>query len=58
MAAPALGPADRDTETAMDHLKSLIEELRIAAFCTGSGSMKDLTKAPIRRINDWSIVEF
>ena len=58
VAAPALGPADRDTETAMNHLKSLIEELRIAAFCTGSGSMKDLAKAPIRRVSDWSIVDF
>ncbi len=58
VAAPALGPADRDTETAMNHLKSLIEELRVTAFCTGSGSMKALAKAPIRRVNDWSIVEF
>ena len=58
VAAPALGPADRDTETAMSHLKSLIEELRIAAFCTGSESIKTLSKAPMRRVNDWSTVDF
>ena len=58
VAAPALGPADEDSETVMKHLKSLIEELRIAAFCTGSGSIKDLAKAPMRRVNDWSVVEF
>ena len=57
VAAPALGPADEDSETVMKHLKSLIEELRIAAFCTGSGSIKDLAKAPMRRVNDWSVVE-
>ena len=58
VAAPALGPADDKTETAMNHLKSLIEELRIAAFCTGSGSIKALSKAPMRRVNDWSVVDF
>ena len=46
------------SDLSMKHLKSLIEELRIAAFCTGSGSIKDLAKAPMRRVNDWSVVEF
>ena len=58
VAAPALGPAEDDTETALNHLQSLIEELRIAAFCTGSGSITALAKAPMRRVNDWSIVDF
>jgi isopentenyl-diphosphate delta-isomerase len=57
VAAPALGAADEDTETVTKHLQCLIEELKIVAFCTGSQNLEDLTRAPLRRINDWSTVD-
>lgn len=56
IAAPALGPADSDPDSVKEHMKCLIEELRIAAFCTGSGTLDDLKEAPIRRLSDWSLV--
>jgi len=57
VAAPALGAADDDTESVLKHMQCLIEELRVSAFCTGSQNLKDLTKAPLRRVDDWSIVD-
>jgi len=57
VAAPALGAADDDTESVLKHMQCLIEELRVSAFCTGSQNLKDLTRAPLRRVDDWSIVD-
>ena len=57
VAAPALGAADEDAEIVTRHMQCLIEELKVAAFCTGSGNLTELTRAPLRRVNDWSAVE-
>ena len=56
VAAPILGAADDNTETLVKHMHCLIEELRITAFCTGSCSLAELSRAPLRRSDDWSIV--
>ena len=58
IAAPILEAADNKTETVIKHMHCLIEELRITAFCTGSGSLAELSRATLRRSDDWSIVEF
>jgi isopentenyl-diphosphate delta-isomerase len=57
VAAPALVAADEDTETVTKHVQCLIEELRISAFCTGAKNLRDLTRVPLRRVNDWSKVD-
>ncbi|MBK18254.1 MAG: type 2 isopentenyl-diphosphate Delta-isomerase [Rhodospirillaceae bacterium] len=58
VAAPALHAADENSDAVVTHLHRLIEELRIAAFCTGSQNLTSLAKAPIRRANGWSVVDF
>ncbi|MBI76486.1 MAG: type 2 isopentenyl-diphosphate Delta-isomerase [Rhodospirillaceae bacterium] len=57
VAAPVLGPADEDSENVIKYMSSMIEELRISAFCTGSSCLKELSQAPLRMLNDWSLVE-
>ena len=57
VAAPILEAADYNTETVVKHMNCLIEELRIVAFCTGSASLAELSRAPLRRSDDWSIVD-
>ena len=57
VAAPALGAADEDTETVIKHMQCLIEELKIVAFCTGAQNLEDLTRVPLRGVNDWSTVD-
>jgi hypothetical protein len=37
-------------------MAALIAELRIAAFCTGSGDLAALRRAALRRTDDWSLV--
>jgi isopentenyl-diphosphate delta-isomerase len=56
-AAPVLGDATRTAEAVRDHVSRMIEQLRIASFCTGSGSLAALRRATLRRCDDWSIVE-
>jgi isopentenyl diphosphate isomerase/L-lactate dehydrogenase-like FMN-dependent dehydrogenase len=36
---------------------AMIEELRIAMFCTGSASLADLRDARLRRRDDWTVVD-
>ena len=57
VAAPILEAADYNTETVVKHMSCLIEELRITAFCTGSGSLAELSRVPLRRSDDWSMVD-
>ncbi len=56
-AAPVLDDATRTADAVRDHVSSMIEQLRIASFCTGSGSLAALRYATLRRTADWSIVE-
>lgn len=56
MAAPLMDPATMPqggTQKVVDHFQGVIEELRIAAFCTGSLTLKDLRQAVLRRVDDW-----
>lgn len=46
-AAGVLRAALDSTEAVIAHFEDRIEELRIACFCTGSRTLKDLRKAPI-----------
>ena len=40
--AALIGP-----EAVVEHFRVLIEQLRIACFCTGSATLAELTKAPL-----------
>jgi len=55
-AAPVLGSAADTAEAAGERMAAFIEELRIAAFCTGSADIAALRSAPLRRVDDWSMV--
>ncbi len=56
-AAPLLGPAaTAEAEAVYQRFAAMIEELRIAAFCTGSASLKDLRGACLRRHDTWAQV--
>lgn len=55
-AAPTLESATKAAEVVHEHMAGYIEELRIAAFCTGSPDLAALKKAVLRRVGDWSIV--
>lgn len=46
-AAAGLPAADRSTEAVVAHFTQVIEELRIACFCTGSADLGALRRAPL-----------
>ena len=46
-AAASLAAADQSTEAVVAHFSSVIEELRIACFCTGSADLAALRQAPL-----------
>lgn len=56
-AAPALAASAESAEAASSELKRYVEELRIAAFCTGSADLEGLRAAPLRHTADWSLVD-
>ena len=56
-AQPALGPAADDAQAVHDRIGRFVEELRIAAFCTGSANLGQLRRAALRHVDDWSLVE-
>ena len=56
-AAPVLGSATRTADAVRDRLMGMIEELRIAMFCTGSADLEALREATLRRCGDWSVVD-
>lgn len=56
-AAPALASATETAEAVRERMAAYIEELRIAAFCTGSADLAALRKARLRRVDDWSVVD-
>ncbi|MGB0386436.1 MAG: type 2 isopentenyl-diphosphate Delta-isomerase [Ardenticatenaceae bacterium] len=55
-AAPLLGPAIDGTEAVYNKFHSYLEELRIAMFCAGAGSLAQLKQAPLRRVDNWELV--
>ncbi|SJZ50912.1 type 2 isopentenyl-diphosphate Delta-isomerase [Consotaella salsifontis] len=46
-AASGLASAEQSAEAAIDHFSAVIEELRIACFCTGSKDLAALRQAPL-----------
>jgi len=56
VAAPVLGSAADNADAAGERLAGFIQELRIAAFCTGSADIAALRRATLRRADDWSVV--
>jgi len=55
-AAPVLGGATETADAVHDRLRVMVEELRIAAFCTGAPDLAALRRATLRRTADWSVV--
>lgn len=55
-AAPTLASATETATAVHDRMSAYIEELRIAAFCTGSPDLAALRQARLRRVDDWSVV--
>jgi isopentenyl-diphosphate delta-isomerase len=55
-AAPILGGAARAAAAVRERMSTMIEELRIAAFCTGSPNLAALRTAPLRRHDTWDPV--
>ena len=56
MAAPVLGGAVETADAVRLKMRDVIEELRIAMFCTGSADLAALRTAVLRRAADWSTV--
>ncbi len=57
IAQPMLGDAAGPENTVSARLKSLVTELKICAFCTGSGDLDALRRAALRRSDDWSPID-
>jgi isopentenyl-diphosphate delta-isomerase len=55
-AAPVLASATETAAVVRTRMSAYIEELRIAAFCTGSRDLAALRRARLRRTDDWSVV--
>ena len=55
-AAPVLESATDTADAVCDRMAAFMEELRIAAFCTGSADIAALRLATLRRSDDWSVV--
>jgi isopentenyl-diphosphate delta-isomerase len=55
-AAPMLGSATATADSVIARMQRLIDELRIACFCTGARDLGALRRAVLRRELDWSVV--
>ena len=47
-----LGSATTSTSAVLDHFAVVIEQLRVACFCTGSASISALREARLARVGD------
>ena len=56
-AAPLLAPATDHAEAVYNKFYSYLEELRIAMFCVGAGSLAQLKQTPLRRVDTWELVQ-
>ena len=54
-AAPMLGSATLTAELVIARMQRLIDELRIACFCTGARDLAALRRAVLRREADWTV---
>ena len=57
IAQPVLGDAAGPKNSVSARLESLVAELKICAFCTGSQDLEALRRAALRRSDDWSLVD-
>lgn len=57
-AAPLLGPATERADSVYEKFQTYIDELRIAAFCTGSLDLDALRRAQLRHVDTWKPVEY
>jgi len=55
-AAPMLGSATATADAVVARMQRLIDELRIACFCTGARDLAALRRAVLRRESDWSVI--
>lgn len=56
-AAPLLdAAATADGAAVYTRFQSFLEELRIAMFCAGVGTLEQLRQAPLRRVDNWEVV--
>ncbi len=56
-AAPLLEAATNHPQAVYEKFATLLEELRIAAFCTGSENLEMLRQARLRRTDTWDAVD-
>lgn len=56
VAAPALGAGAQSADAVTAEMGRYVQEMRIAAFCTGSANLDGLRAATLRRADDWSVV--
>lgn len=52
-AAPLLGPATDEVRAVLDKFGAFIDELKIAMFCAGAGSLADLRRVRLRSRDSW-----
>jgi isopentenyl-diphosphate Delta-isomerase len=52
-AAPLLSPATDRASGVHEKFAAYLEELRIAMFCVGAGSLAQLRRTPLRRVDNW-----
>ncbi|ERN42448.1 isopentenyl-diphosphate delta-isomerase, type 2 [Rubidibacter lacunae KORDI 51-2] len=55
-AAPVLSAAIDRPQAVRDKFAAIAEELRIAAFCAGAGSLARLRNTPLRRTDTWESI--
>lgn len=57
VAAPMLGPATHHAQAVCETFRGYHEELRIAMFCAGAGTLAQLRQVPLRRKDNWEPLE-
>jgi isopentenyl-diphosphate delta-isomerase len=55
-AAPLLEAATYQSQAVYEKFAILLEELKIAAFCTGSSTLNELQQTCLRRADTWEII--
>jgi isopentenyl-diphosphate delta-isomerase len=55
-AAPILASAIFDEEQVYQKCQALVEELKIAAFCSNAANLEQIRRIPLRRCDTWEVV--
>ncbi|HAC64909.1 MAG TPA: type 2 isopentenyl-diphosphate Delta-isomerase, partial [Cyanothece sp. UBA12306] len=56
-AAPLLEAATDQSQAVYEKFTVLLEALRIAAFCAGASTLSELQQVPLRRADNWKILD-